>query len=1076
MDRTREMAPRGYGEFLGPRRPLTWVRTPLYDREYELARLNTNGGAGDGVGGRLANSDPDLSSSFEQRVKRRNTIPTSPLANYIRNLLLKPHSYEPAATGDAEAPPDELPLKRSSTRKRPAKRWNMMRFVVGGQQFQCPEWIFEGHPDTLLGNAQNRENFYHVKRKSYIFPHILPDVFTAVLEYYQVGVLTRPERLTLNYFLEQLELFALEPTAIDQLLKSQGVHGTRCHDATAACSEEKPTFRSRLWHVLEYPCSSRLARVYCNISLFLTVLSVVLYVVETLPELKRYSLVGRRCLSEAFSSPLTIVNAICFTFFTVEFLSRFLTCPSKGAFLRRWTNWTDLLSILPYLIVILLLAVHYDDHHVMPVSVLNTLRGCRLFMVTRVLGTSRFYRQHWITILVQTLWNNMGTLFVLFFLMIICMVGFGGVIYALEGVGQESPTFVTIPMGMWWAVMTLTTVGYGDVVPKRALGQITAIVCGCVGLMFIGFVLESVTYEYHRLMKSNSQYLRYRSELAFRQRPKPSLDLPEKPLPRVTSCRASLSNLAADNEVVVSINGAEFIFTLNDLNQHPNSLLGHPSKRAPYFNPTTGSYFFPRNQDIFPTIHHYYRHPGTVLSRPPFITMQRFVEEIEFFQLRPQAVIDFFASEGIRLVDEKEPRNIRLRYWHLVLEHPQFNLLASVISLLSMLATASFTVMVILESLPSILDPSCSTALAAAVPGSNHSEGPSVSFSELCRPELAFFVVETVCTLYFLLELVARFIVAPSKRKFLKRLMNWVDVLVIIPYAFTLIQLTSFASPSELKSQLFGFFRTMRLLRLISILKFARYFKRLQMIFAILQSTWSELLMLCYFMLINSVIFGTLVYVIETNTDGPFDSIPRGMYWSWVTMLTIGYGDLIPESPGGKVVGAGCAILGIVFWTLPMTLISDHFANYRRLYEGKEYLMKCLTRMYHLRDRDLGTKRGPGKVASTMTEPELLCVSNETAHDHRDGRDTSPRGHLLPSRSSSRDHRRPHSRLSRNPSRLSVSPANLTTSQILEETAGPKHFSRLEYDSGLSASKFNGGSTVTIGLAPSESLRDIVVG
>ena len=84
------------------------------------------------------------------------------------------------------------------------------------------------------------------------------------------------------------------------------------------------------------------------------------------------------------------------------------------------------------------------------------------------------------------------------------------------------------------------------------------------------------------------------------------------------------------------INGADFYLSLTDVNRHPNSLLGHPSKRAQYYNPTTGSYFFPRNQDIFPAIHRLYRYPTTVLKRPPFISMERFVEEIEFFQLSPQ--------------------------------------------------------------------------------------------------------------------------------------------------------------------------------------------------------------------------------------------------------------------------------------------------------------------------------------------------------------------------------------------------------------------------------------------------------
>ena len=141
-------------------------------------------------------------------------------------------------------------------------------------------------------------------------------------------------------------------------------------------------------------------------------------------------------------------------------------------------------------------------------------------------------------------------------------------------------------------------------------------------------------------MKTNSQYLRYRSECKRRGEVvdgRAVAPLGKPTLSRIPSCRASMMNLAnADNEVVVSINGAEFLFGLADLNQYPNSLLGHPSKRAQYFNPTTGSYFFARNQDIFPTIHRYYRNPGTVLSRPPFINMQRFVEEIEFFQLRPQ--------------------------------------------------------------------------------------------------------------------------------------------------------------------------------------------------------------------------------------------------------------------------------------------------------------------------------------------------------------------------------------------------------------------------------------------------------
>lgn len=117
-----------------------------------------------------------------------------------------------------------------------------------------------------------------------------------------------------------------------------------------------------------------------------------------------------------------------------------------------------------------------------------------------------------------------------------------------------------------------------------------------------------------------------------------------------------------------------------------------------------------------------------------------------------QVVIDFFGSEGIRLVDEKLPSDSRFRYWHMILEHPKYNCLSYSIMVVSMIMTASFTIMVVLESIPSLLDPSCSTALSAAnestinsTGGHNITHGSSFTFfSSACTGELIFFVVESV--------------------------------------------------------------------------------------------------------------------------------------------------------------------------------------------------------------------------------------------------------------------------------------------------------------------------------------------
>ncbi|XP_055354460.1 uncharacterized protein LOC129600093 [Paramacrobiotus metropolitanus] len=755
--------------FLGPRRHLTWVRTPVHDKSIELSELDERAsGDGDLLDTHSVTDNKSPLQSLTDRVFFRKRTQSLPVKKDVRN-----------GVGHQKIP---VPARR-----RERKLWNLVNIMAGGRSFHCPEWIFLGHPTTLLGDLDRRQTYFHPKLKCYMFPGVLPDVFNAVLEYYQTGNLTRPERLTLNYFLEHIEMFELEEDAISALFIREGVQ--QFDQKRSFDVKMKPTCKDIMWDILDRPWTGPAARIYSVISLGFTLLSVIVIIVETLPELEDYSLIARAPLHQAFRSPFVIINTVCFAFFSVEFILRLTFCPSWRLFLRTWTNWTDFIALLPYTVVFALLLTHQAG--IMSVSVFNALRGMRLILISRVLGTSRFYRHHWIVMLFLTLWNNVRTLFVLFFLMITCMLGFGGLMYALEGIGQETANIPSIPVGMWWAVITMTTVGYGDVVPQKAAGQVTAILCGCFGLVFTGFVLESMTYEYHRLMKANSQYLRYSADLASRTM-RPPLAAPV--MPRVASIRrihsrTSISTMAAKQEcppeIHVSINGAEFYLPLTDLLKYPNTLLGHPVKRAQYYNPTTLT--------------------ATLLDCWPF----------------------------------------------------------------------------------------CLMCAATSV-----------------------------------------------------------------------------------------FFKTMRLLRLVTILKFSRYLKRIQMIFAILRSTFVELLMLCYLMLINSMIFGTLVYAVECcHADGNINSIPRGMYWAWITMLTIGYGDIWPQTAVGKVVGGGVAILGIVFWTLPMTLISDHFANYRRLFEGQEYMMECLSRMTRLREKELEMRRRGLKP--TVTDPDHLTLphTDETKCD-----------------------------------------------------------------------------------------------
>jgi len=87
--------------------------------------------------------------------------------------------------------------------------------------------------------------------------------------------------------------------------------------------------------------------------------------------------------------------------------------------------------------------------------------------------------------------------------------------------------------------------------------------------------------------------------------------------------------------------------------------------------------------------------------------------------------------------------------------------------------------------------------------------------------------------------------------------------------------------------------------------------------------------MLIYFLVIFIVIFASLVYYAERtqlNPENDFDSIPVGLWWAIVTMTTVGYGDLVPKTYIGMLVGSMCAVTGVLTIALPVPVIVSNFA------------------------------------------------------------------------------------------------------------------------------------------------------
>ncbi|KAI1301329.1 Potassium voltage-gated channel protein Shaker [Halotydeus destructor] len=382
--------------------------------------------------------------------------------------------------------------------------------------------------------------------------------------------------------------------------------------------------------------------------------------------------------------------------------------------------------------------------------------------------------------------------------------------------------------------------------------------------------------------------------------------------------------------VVLNVSGMRYETQLRTLNAYPETVLGDPNKRIRFFDPQRNEYFFDRNRNCFDAILYYYQSGGR-LRRPPNVPLDVFVDEIRFFELGDVALNKLKADEGIASEEEQEeqplPENpIQKEMW-LLCEHPESGAAARVVAIGSVVVIVISIVIFCLETLPRFKHYKI-LKLANNRTKVVEDEVPSITDP--------FFIIETLCIIWFTLELVLRFLSSPSKIDFLKDIMNAIDLMAIAPYFVTLA--TIFNKPPEDMNLIsddkdapgasLAMLRVMRLVRVFRIFKLSRHSKGLQILGMTLKASLRELALLMFFLLIGVILFSSAIYYAEAGSERSyFKSIPDAFWWAVVTMTTVGYGDMVPHDFWGKIVGSLCAIAGVLTLSLPVPVIVSNF-NY----------------------------------------------------------------------------------------------------------------------------------------------------
>ena len=453
------------------------------------------------------------------------------------------------------------------------------------------------------------------------------------------------------------------------------------------------------------------------------------------------------------------------------------------------------------------------------------------------------------------------------------------------------------------------------------------------------------------------------------------------------------------------------------MKQAPNSRLGKLAIATTHeeinnlcadYSIQNNEFFFDRHPRSFNSILNFYR-TGRLHIQDGICPLA-FCEDLKYWQLdelcvekccassygtQKEAVLEEMEVAASWLKKDEEDdfgegllRNIQQKLWD-TMEKSDSSRVAKIVSTVSLIFVIISTAGMCLNTIQSLQDKD---------EDGNPTDNKTLEFLEM------------LSVIWFTLEYFLRLIGSPKKWEFLKNSMNLLDIAAVLPFYVPLF--ITLMNPSlsteaadetnlEIASEgvnpweipantqfenndvalerkpagpLEDVLQIFKIFKLVRIGKLARHSTGIQAIAVTLINSYKELMLLVMLIFIAGLLFSSFVYFIEVGEEGTeFYSIPNAFWWSVITMTTVGYGDMQPTTPLGKLVGTMCAVSGVLVMSIPIPIIVN---NFQAFYANQRFEEAAKIRKSRITDAKLlEYKERIDELGDIAPEPQNKAVT-----------------------------------------------------------------------------------------------------